>query len=308
MATQKKKSKSALIVWLDKWAGLTIFYTLSLLPLSLLWTLGRGIGKLAWRLNGTGVRVTKKNLELCYPSLNNSQREQLGRESLHHCGMLLTEMCAIYQRSGAWAERQIQEVKGQSVIDRALEKKQGLIVVAPHLGNWELFSNIIPKLGDASALYMPLKKPHVSERVLSARAAGGMNLIPISRRGMAQLVRSIKSGGITLLLPDQSPAEGSGEYADFYDIPTYTVTLVHSLIQRCHSPVVLAFNQRTKNGFITHYIEPEPEIYSEDKVTSLTALNKAVERCIAICPEQYQWEYKRFKRNKPDSENPYQKI
>ena len=38
-------------------------------------------------------------------------------------------------------------------------------------------------------------------------------------------------------------------------------------------------------------------IYSDDLITSLTGLNKSVEECVTDIPEQYQWEYKRFKQD-----------
>src|SRR5690606_41155593 len=43
------------------------------------------------------------------------------------------------------------------------------------------------------------------------------------------------------------------------------------------------------------------DIYSDDARTSATAMNEAIERCVAVCPAQYQWTYKRFKTS-PDSE------
>jgi KDO2-lipid IV(A) lauroyltransferase len=36
------------------------------------------------------------------------------------------------------------------------------------------------------------------------------------------------------------------------------------------------------------------------------ALNRSVESCIADCPEQYQWEYKRFKKQPDGAPRRYQ--
>ena len=44
---------------------------------------------------------------------------------------------------------------------------------------------------------------------------------------------------------------------------------------------------------------PVDAIYSEDIVTSLSAMNQAVEKCIAIDPAQYLWSYRRFKTQPP---------
>ena len=37
-------------------------------------------------------------------------------------------------------------------------------------------------------------------------------------------------------------------------------------------------------------------IDSEDDVAAAAALNLGIERCIDICPEQYLWSYRRFRR------------
>lgn len=41
------------------------------------------------------------------------------------------------------------------------------------------------------------------------------------------------------------------------------------------------------------------DLYSEDIQTSLAALNRGVEAIVALAPEQYQWEYKRFRDRPP---------
>ena len=35
---------------------------------------------------------------------------------------------------------------------------------------------------------------------------------------------------------------------------------------------------------------------------SAAAINRSIERCVTLAPEQYQWEYKRFRRQQDDSE------
>jgi KDO2-lipid IV(A) lauroyltransferase len=42
--------------------------------------------------------------------------------------------------------------------------------------------------------------------------------------------------------------------------------------------------------------------FSDDIFESVQAINAAVEDCIREAPEQYQWEYKRFKKQPDGSE------
>ena len=57
-------------------------------------------------------------------------------------------------------------------------------------------------------------------------------------------------------------------------------------------------------------IEPAPpEIASPDTMVATTALNAAVERIAARDPAQYQWTYKRYTLQPPDTGgNPYRDL
>ena len=99
-------------------------------------------------------------------------------------------------------------------------------------------------------------------------------------------------------------AEG-GEFAPFYNVPALTMTLVHGLVTRTKCNVIMGYGRRIPSGFDVVFKEPDPEIYHDDVQVSLAALNRSVENCINDCPEQYQWEYKRFKRQPSRKNKPY---
>lgn len=107
------------------------------------------------------------------------------------------------------------------------------------------------------------------------------------------------------MLPDQSPSEGSGMFVPFFNEPTYTMTLVHGLAKRSDAVIVFSFALRVKGGFHLHFINAPKDIYSEDVATSVRALSQGVEEVIAYAPEQYQWEYKRFKHRPPGAKMIY---
>jgi len=71
--------------------------------------------------------------------------------------------------------------------------------------------------------------------------------------------------------------------------------LVHNLIQKSGSQVLLCTALRADGGWQLHFMPAEEAINSADQQTSLDALNRGVESIVALAPSQYQWEYKRFK-------------
>ena len=122
--------------------------------------------------------------------------------------------------------------------------------------------------------------------------------------------RALRAGDIAGILPDQVPDEAGGAYAPFYGIPALTMTLLVRLQQKTGATVVLAFARRCDSeagpGFEVVFREPDAAIYAEDMSEALAAMNRAIETLIALAPEQYQWEYKRFRRQPQGSPRIYQ--
>ena len=121
-------------------------------------------------------------------------------------------------------------------------------------------------------------------------------MIPATASGLRKLYAHIRSGKGVGVLPDQQPSTGQGEFAPFYGNQALTGVLVPRLVKRTGCLVLATVCERLPGGrFRVHLVPVDDEIHSEDMVTALTALNGAVERCIAIDPAQYLWSYRRFK-------------
>ncbi len=286
------------------WITIAVIKCIGALPLSLARALGAFVGWLGWKLNIVAAKVTVENLRIAYPDMEEDALQTLAKDSMVETGRLATEICVIQQRGIEWLKSRIFSIQGEELIRDELEQGKGIIFLAPHLGNWEVLSLTLPTYGNLTALYQPPKQLYLEKLIKSAREKTGATLVPTNRKGVALLLRSLRSGGITAVLPDQNPNKGFGEFAPFYGTPAYTMTTVHGFSQRANCAVVMGFVKRVSGGFETIFLEAPEGIYSEDQAESLVALNKGVELCIEHCPAQYQWEYKRFKNN-PDGTRRY---
>lgn len=284
---------------------LGFIYSLGLLPLSWVRAAGNGIGRIVWWSNSRGPKVTMANLRICYPDLGEPEIIALAKQSLKETGKLATEICILHNRPFPWLKARILKVHGEAMFREKIAQGKGVILLAPHLGNWEVLSQCLPTYAPLTALYQPPKQAYLESLVKSSREKTGATLVPTNRRGLSQLLASLRKGGITAVLPDQIPADGSGEFAPFFGESAYTMTLVYGFVRRVQCPLVTAFAKRVPGGYEVYFMEPPEAIYSEDVLTSVTALNKAVEECIAYCPEQYQWEYKRFKNDENGKQKHY---
>ena len=278
-----------------------VFRLFSLLGLRNAQTLGRLLGGIAWRLGGRSVETTRKNLRACYPDFSKQGVESLGRESLQETGATALEIPLMWEWPVDRCLSLILEIEGEELLEEYKAGQQGLLLLAPHLGNWELAGLFFASRYKMAALYSPPNQPGFEAYMKKVRSRSGSELVATDRRGIMRLFSILREGGVVGILPDQTPRREGGEFAPFYGIPTITMTLAPKLIQKTGAKPLITYAQRLPNaqGFKIVIRETEPGMESADMIESLTALNRSVEKCIEEVPSQYQWEYKRFRRTAP---------
>ena len=132
--------------------------------------------------------------------------------------------------------------------------------------------------------------------MVRARQRTGASLVPANVAGVGALLQALRAGGIAGILPDQVPPVGAaGLNAPFMGVPCFTGSLANGLLRRTGAMAVTAYARRVRNGFQLRYRAVHEDLASEDLPRALAALNREVEICLDECPEQYQWEYKRFR-------------
>ncbi len=243
----------------------------------------------------------------CFPELDRQQIKALSKASLRHTTMTALEMGKCWLWPIERTLGLIKEVEGKDVLERAVAEGKGVIVLAPHLGNWEIFGYYISELMTTTFLYQPPKDIHLDAMIKANRGRGKARLAPTNRQGVADLLRALKNKEGVGILPDQEPAEESGLFAPFFAIQALTMTLVSKLVARTGARVVCGFALRLPDGegFKVIIKDADTLIYDKEPVQSVTGLNRSVEHCVREALEQYQWEYKRFKR-RPDGRRFYQ--
>jgi KDO2-lipid IV(A) lauroyltransferase len=264
-------------------------------------------------LNLRTVRIARRNFEIAYPSLLEEERAQLIRQTLLEQGALSAEMGHVWRRSHTYV-RSLISVTGGEHVDQALANGRGLVVLAPHLGNWEVLSHHLTSLGELMCLFEPPKLPAIGDLVLAARQRAGGEYVPTTGRGIAKLVRHCKAGGITGILPDQVPDRDVGAMnVPFMGVDCSTASLAVSLIQRLAvsliqrsgARAVMGVAWRTRNGFEIQFCPVSDAIYSDDLESALTAMNSDIEQLLSADTTQYQWTYKRFRTTPRSLANHY---
>ena len=277
------------------------------MPLGLAQALGSFLGSLGWLLRTKARRITEINLDICYPEQTQEQRQVLAKESLRQTGQTFMEIPLMWEWPVEKCLGLIREVEGEELIAQAQADGKGLILLAPHLGNWELAGLYFSSRYKMAALYSPPHIPEFEDYMIRVRGRLGSELVRGDRRGLARMATLLREGGVAGILPDQSPRGKGNAFAPFFGMEVRTMTLVAKLMQRTGANALITYAERLPggDGFRIVIREVAPGMADEDPVVATTALNSSVEQCVRALPSQYQWEYKRMRHRPPGQENPY---
>jgi KDO2-lipid IV(A) lauroyltransferase len=189
------------------------------LPLSLSRALGRGVGRLIYRFKLTPVRIARVNLRLCYPEFSDSAIEQLCKQRMLQLGQAFFETPRVWSSSNAWLQTKILSVEGLDLLQQALADDPGTLLIIPHQGNWEVIGLWLSPQTKMTSLYEPPKIAPLGRWIKSSREKSGAALVPTDVRGVAALIKALKRGETTAILPDQQPGPNSGIVVPFMGVP-----------------------------------------------------------------------------------------
>ncbi|HHF0555929.1 TPA: lipid A biosynthesis lauroyl acyltransferase, partial [Vibrio antiquarius] len=82
---------------------ISVMYLLSLLPFKVQLALGRGIGRLAMRIMKKRQVTIRRNLELCFPQMEECQREAILKDNIDNTGIALFETAMAW----FWSDKRV---------------------------------------------------------------------------------------------------------------------------------------------------------------------------------------------------------
>jgi KDO2-lipid IV(A) lauroyltransferase len=289
-------------------------FALGRLPWAALYRLGDMIAWLWRRLDARENRVARRNLELALPTLADGERSALQRAILRTTARQALETLRFWTRPHARNLALLREAIGVDLFDAALASGRGVIVAAPHYGNWELLNQWLASRTPLAILYRPPESA-VGEAFLQrvrGDAAARVTQVPADGAAVRQLFNRLKDGGVVGILPDQQPKAGDGAFAPFFGVPALTMTLLPRLAQRSGAIVLFACCERIDwtPAFRLRIEAAPPGIADADVAVGVAALNAAVEAMARRDLAQYQWTYKRYtlRPSGRGADNPYRDI
>jgi len=270
---------------------------LARLPLPLLHGLGIALGWLIYWTPGRHSAHMRNNVfdsGLCTPGRD---CRRLLRLSIGEAGKAIIELFPVWLRPYEKVLKLVRGTTGWEHIDAARTAGRGVIVIAPHIGCFEIINLYYASRHPFTAMYKPPRKQVLDALMLAGRQRGQATLVPTDLSGVRALLAALKRHEGIGILPDQVPNGGDGVWAPFFGRPAYTPTLAASLQRKTGAAAFFVAAERLSWGRGYHlHVFPLHDTLPEDKATAAIRINQGVEAVVRRFPAQYLWSYNRHKR------------
>ncbi len=179
-------------------------------------------------------------------------------------------------------------------LHRSKAAGKGIILVLPHMGNWEVAGAVAESIGlPVLAAAENLPNPLITNWFVKIRNMVGIDIVLIGkgRRATAELANRLKEGGTVALLSDRD-LSGRGVPVEFFGETTTMPAGPVALADRTGAPIHVVgsyFNE----GRGHHYVIADPlklgeDGSREDRVAAgVQEFAKVLEEMIRVAPEDW---------------------
>lgn len=276
------------------WLGLGLVRLAACLPHRLLLRAGAGLGGLFARFSTSRKRIAARNIELCFPELDNTAQAQLLENNLRDLGRMLAEFSLGWMASERAIDRIAVEVEGLRQVEELRKSGRGVLLVGGHFSHLELCARLLARQLPVAGMYRQMDSAVFEWAVLRARR--GYAAAMFEKRDLRACVRHLRNGGVLWYAPDQDMRGKDHVFAPFFGIPAATITATHHFARLAGAAVVpFSHQRRADQSYLLRLGTPLAGFPSEDATRDTARVNAVIENMVRTVPEQYLWVHKRFK-------------
>lgn len=272
-----------------------------LLPVRVLFGLGNFLGFCAWLLLGQYRRLANRNLDIAFGS-EKTPRE-LRRIARRNFQCLSANLLCSARMASMSSEKLAQYIATENLdaIHRELRAGRAVVLLLSHIGNWELFAQLIPRYADYAKIgtvYQKLGNRYIDQYVSRQRSRAGAFLFDRGE-GFHKPIELLRSGGLVGVLGDQHAGD-HGLWTPFFGRLASTSPLAGLLAKRTGAAVIAAA-VHTVGPARWRMVFTAPLNSPGDSVQLLTWKgNATIEQQIRIAPEDWFWVHNRWKTPHPE--------
>jgi KDO2-lipid IV(A) lauroyltransferase len=184
---------------------------------------------------------------------------------------------------------------GKEYFDAAYEKKQGILLLTGHIGNWELLAASISLVGvRGSMLVKSAHQKFFDDFLIQQREAKNIKLF-YGKNSIRDILKFLKSGGAMGSIIDQHGIGRDSVIVPFFGRPASTLKGLAVLSERTNIPVIPGYIYRDEN-FHHHLVFFPPIQHTDNSIEGRTLqYTQWLESVITKHPDQWMWTHNRWK-------------
>lgn len=268
------------------------------LPLSTALKLGRGIGWFYGQVLRHRRAYVLDALQRSFPKKPPAEIRRIANQMYAHLALNTVEIARLAGGRGADLDGRI-EVRGEEIVQSALQQNKGVLILTAHFGNWDLLGMYTVKKGyPLTIISKVIKNKALNDVWMDLRKEYGVNILPADN-AFRPCLKALKRNELIGFILDQNRPSGEGIFVDFFGRPASTTPGLAFMAAQSQAPVVPVFIHRTPD--LRHVLEvqeaiPPPADREPATIQAATQLyTRIIEDEIRRFPAQWLWVHKRWK-------------
>lgn len=267
--------------------------------------IGARVGGLGFRPLGVRRRVVERQIAAAFPELSRREVLEMARRSYEHLGRSSIETALLPGLGQAGVLRVVSEVENWDIVERAQAAGKGMIIVAGHLGNWELSAAYIAARGvPLDVIVRKMGNPFFEKYLNQTRAQIGMNVVH-DAQAVRHTPRALRAGRAVGFVADQGVRGLASTFVPFFGRPAKTPRGAGVFALRFGAPVIFVAALRKPDGSYLVAFEEIPVVVTGDREKDVDGVvvrfTQVLEQWVRRAPEQYFWQHRRWRRQPPDT-------
>ena len=240
-------------------------------------------------------KIADKNLEVCFPELDEFDRSKILNKHYLHLG------ASIFQGLKAWVLssenfKRLLINLDEFDLDELKKSSQGNLILIPHTTDLEITGRVAAMMFNVNAMAKKQKGRLVNNFIFSSREKYFKQILFPNE--VLKSMRLLQKGENLLYLPDQDYGYDHSIFVPYFNIPTLTVKFPSIAKKRTGCKIYFLYLEDIKNRY--KIILKEIKMGGENLYEDLALLNQEIEISIREQPERYLWIHRRFKHRPKD--------
>ncbi len=279
-----------------------IVWTLSWLPLSILYGLSYVVYVLAYYVVGYRRKVVRQNLLNSFPDKSEEEIVKIEKDYYLHLADTLVETIKLLHISDEEMKKRMY-FSNPEELGRFFDEGKSVVILLGHYGNWEWITSVYLFYHDivGGELYRPLNNKYFDQFFLKLRSRFGTVNIPKNDafRAIVNYNREGKTFGLGFIA-DQTPSANNLHYwATFLNQDTPFLNGAERIARKGDYAVVYFDVQKKKRGYYTCDILTLTEHAKETAENEITdRYVELFEKTILRNPAYWLWSHRRWKHKR----------